>query len=66
METNMNEYHPEVYADDMYSYTVYCTNMHTGEEFDFDLQAYSKAHALALVEEDFEGSIFKVDYIMLN
>lgn len=53
------------YTDEMNSYTVYCMHMHSGEEFDFTMEAYSRAEVLAVCEEDF-GSNVKVNYIMNN
>lgn len=50
---------------EMTYYTVYCTNMYTGEEFDFTTEAYSRAEVLAACEEDF-GVNIRVDYIMDN
>lgn len=47
------------------SYTVFCMNMYSGEEFDFTMEAYSRAEVLAVCEEDF-GSNVKVNYIMDN
>jgi hypothetical protein len=53
------------YTDDMYSYTVFCRNVHTGEEFDFTMEAYSKAEVLAVCKDDFGNNVI-VDYIMGN
>jgi len=49
--------------NDMITYTIYCTNRQTGEEFDFDLEACSRSHALAICEQDFNDTI-TIDYIM--
>ena len=47
----------------MIPYRVYATNMLTGEEFDFDIEAESRDQVLAMCEEDFNDMI-QIDLIM--
>jgi hypothetical protein len=47
----------------MIPYRVYATNMLTGEEFDFDIEAESRDQVLAMCEEDFNDTI-QIDLIM--
>jgi hypothetical protein len=47
----------------MIPYRVYATNMLTGKEFEFDIEAESRDQVLAMCEEDFNDMI-QIDLIM--